>query len=566
MCGIVGVVAERNAVPILMEGCAAWNIAATTPRPGGVDVRSAAGPGEGRGEGAGAAGPAGCEPLDGHVASPHALGHARRPDDEQRPSAHVRRRHRHRSQRHHRKSRGPARRLIELDTASIRRPTPRSSRTAFIITWGARPICSRRCAARWPNYGRLRPGGHFPERPGLPGGGPRGLSRRDRARDRREFRGFGRGGAAAVTRRFMFLEEGTSPWCGANPSTSSIGRERRPESAMKRFAGGRGGARQYRHFMLKEITSSRAPLHRPSRSASPARAAGRRLRARAQQVFKRVKACTSPRAARAFMPAWWPATSSSNLPHPGARRNRQRVPLPESGGDARHPVRHHLAVRRNRRYAAALRNAARGLPRHAHICNVAESSMVRDSDLVLLTRAGRRSAWPRTKAFTTQLTALGMLVVALAKHCAPRAIDERISPRSSAAARPGGADAGAGRHHPALAEIFADKHHALFVGRGPLHAIAMEGALKLKEISYIHAEAYAAPSSSTARWRWSTRTCGGCGGAEQRAAGEIEIEPAGGAGARREALRLRRSRDRHGKRGRRHRDSPAGQGHRLQAR
>jgi hypothetical protein len=58
-----------------------------------------------------------------------------------------------------------------------------------------------------------------------------------------------------------------------------------------------------------------------------------------------------------------------------------------------------------------------------------------------------------------------------------------------------------------MAERFADKHHALFLGRGALHPIAMEGALKLKEISYIHAEAYAAASSSTARWRWSTPTC-----------------------------------------------------------
>jgi hypothetical protein len=58
-----------------------------------------------------------------------------------------------------------------------------------------------------------------------------------------------------------------------------------------------------------------------------------------------------------------------------------------------------------------------------------------------------------------------------------------------------------------LALRFADKHHALFLGRGAMHPIAMEGALKLKEISYIHAEAYPPASSSTARWRWSTPTC-----------------------------------------------------------
>jgi glutamine---fructose-6-phosphate transaminase (isomerizing) len=58
-----------------------------------------------------------------------------------------------------------------------------------------------------------------------------------------------------------------------------------------------------------------------------------------------------------------------------------------------------------------------------------------------------------------------------------------------------------------LAERFADKHHALFLGRGIQFPVALEGALKLKEISYIHAEAYPPASSSTARWRWSTPTC-----------------------------------------------------------
>jgi len=119
--------------------------------------------------------------------------------------------------------------------------------------------------------------------------------------------------------------------------------------------------------------------------------------------------------------------------------------------------------------------------------------MVRESELVLLTRAGPEIGVASTKAFTTQLTALAMLVVALAKHGAVDAAQERElvvqllqlpgliekTLKLDDAIRE-------------LAEKFADKHHALFLGRGPLHAIAMEGALKLKEISYIHAEAYAA--------------------------------------------------------------------------
>jgi glucosamine--fructose-6-phosphate aminotransferase (isomerizing) len=127
------------------------------------------------------------------------------------------------------------------------------------------------------------------------------------------------------------------------------------------------------------------------------------------------------------------------------------------------------------------------------ICNVPESSLVRESDLVMLTRAGPEIGVASTKAFTTQITALTMLVIALAKHRTADAERERglvtrlieipgliektlvLDPVMKK-----------------LAERFADKHHALFLGRGILHPIAMEGALKLKEISYIHAEAYPA--------------------------------------------------------------------------
>jgi glucosamine--fructose-6-phosphate aminotransferase (isomerizing) len=118
---------------------------------------------------------------------------------------------------------------------------------------------------------------------------------------------------------------------------------------------------------------------------------------------------------------------------------------------------------------------------------------VRESDLVILTRAGPEIGVASTKAFTTQLVALQMLVVALAKHCR-QASATRRDLVSQLQQLPGLVEKtlsldGAIR---TLAESFVDRRHALFLGRGPLYAIAMEGALKLKEISYIHAEAYAA--------------------------------------------------------------------------
>jgi glucosamine--fructose-6-phosphate aminotransferase (isomerizing) len=142
---------------------------------------------------------------------------------------------------------------------------------------------------------------------------------------------------------------------------------------------------------------------------------------------------------------------------------------------------------------AALRNAKRaGYLSTLTICNVAESSMVRESDLVLLTRAGPEIGVASTKAFTTQLTALAMLTIALAKNRGDELAERELV--SQLLQLPGLIEKTLklDSRIQALAEQFADKHHALFLGRGSLHAIALEGALKLKEISYIHAEGYAA--------------------------------------------------------------------------
>jgi glutamine---fructose-6-phosphate transaminase (isomerizing) len=144
---------------------------------------------------------------------------------------------------------------------------------------------------------------------------------------------------------------------------------------------------------------------------------------------------------------------------------------------------------------AALEHARRlGQPHSLAICNVPESALVRASELRFLTRAGPEIGVASTKAFTTQLAALVLLTMVLAK------LKGRLAPQRESELL------GALRHLPqALAHVlalepevktwarkFAAKHHALFLGRGIHYPIAMEGALKLKEISYIHAEAYAA--------------------------------------------------------------------------
>ena len=127
------------------------------------------------------------------------------------------------------------------------------------------------------------------------------------------------------------------------------------------------------------------------------------------------------------------------------------------------------------------------------ICNVDHSALVRASELVYLTQAGTEIGVASTKAFTTQLAALLNLTLCLARHHAPHALSENevaaaLEEMASAAEAVLKQDA----RIKALSHRFTTKHHALFLGRGIYHPIAMEGALKLKEISYIHAEAYPA--------------------------------------------------------------------------
>jgi len=144
---------------------------------------------------------------------------------------------------------------------------------------------------------------------------------------------------------------------------------------------------------------------------------------------------------------------------------------------------------------AALRLAKeKGYMAALTICNVAGSSLVRESDLAFMTRAGVEVGVASTKAFTTQLAALLMLVTALGKvkgHISAEKEQEIIKAMQSLPAEIEKALV-FDTDIEALAEDFAEKHHALFLGRGAFYPIAVEASLKLKEISYIHAEAYAA--------------------------------------------------------------------------
>jgi glucosamine--fructose-6-phosphate aminotransferase (isomerizing) len=144
---------------------------------------------------------------------------------------------------------------------------------------------------------------------------------------------------------------------------------------------------------------------------------------------------------------------------------------------------------------AALSHARKlGQPFSLAICNVPESALIRSSQLKFLTRAGPEIGVASTKAFTAQLAALLLLAATLAK-VKNRLSKEREVELLEALRRLPGALAGALRTEPRMkrwAEKFAACEHALFLGRGVHYPIAMEGALKLKEISYIHAEAYAA--------------------------------------------------------------------------
>jgi len=301
-----------------------------------------------------------------------------------------------------------------------------------------------------------------------------------------------------VTRTFVFLEEGDVGEI-RRKSVRILDREGNTvqrkvmESELSADAAEKGA---FPHYMLKEIHEQPRAV---AQTLEERVAGGKLLEAAfgpaAQAVFAkteavRIVACgTSFHAALVakyfieqicHLPCWVEIASEYRYRHPVVPKNTLFVSVSQSGETA-----DTLAALRQAKQAGYLSQLA--------ICNVPESSLVRESELVMLTRAGPEIGVASTKAFTTQLAALNMLVIALAKfHSADaereRGLVQKLLGIPSLIESTLVLD-GTIRE---LAKRFADKHHALFLGRGAMYPIALEGALKLKEISYIHAEAYPA--------------------------------------------------------------------------
>jgi glucosamine--fructose-6-phosphate aminotransferase (isomerizing) len=301
-----------------------------------------------------------------------------------------------------------------------------------------------------------------------------------------------------VTRRFIFLEEGDVAEVRREGvrvlDAAGAGAERPVKVSELSAAAAEKGP--YAHYMLKEIHEQALAV---ANTLQERVANGRLLEAafgpRAAQIFPRVDyvsiaACgTSYHAgtvAQYFIeqicriPCRVEIASEYRYRNPVVPKNALFVSISQSGETADTLAALRLAKQGG--YLAALA-----------ICNAPESSLVRESDLVMLTRAGPEIGVASTKAFSTQITALSLLVIALARTRQADAERER-GLVERLVQLPGLIDKTLALD-PVIRELagrFADKHHALFLGRGALHPIAMEGALKLKEISYIHAEAYAA--------------------------------------------------------------------------
>ena len=301
-----------------------------------------------------------------------------------------------------------------------------------------------------------------------------------------------------VTRRFIILEEGDVAEI-RRKSVRILDRNgntvQRPvhESELSADSAEKG---EYAHYMLKEIHEQPRAV---AQTLQERVAGGKLLEAAfgpaATGVFARTEAVRIVACGTSFhaamvakyfieqicrLPCWVEIASEYRYRNPVVPRNTLFVSVSQSGETA-----DTLAALRLAKQAGYLSQLA--------ICNSPESSLVRESELVMLTRAGPEIGVASTKAFTTQLSALGMLVVALAKYHSADAERERglVQRLLGTPALIESALALDGTIRE-LAKRFADKQHALFLGRGRHWPIAMEGALKLKEISYIHAEAYAA--------------------------------------------------------------------------
>jgi glucosamine--fructose-6-phosphate aminotransferase (isomerizing) len=301
-----------------------------------------------------------------------------------------------------------------------------------------------------------------------------------------------------VTDRFMFLEEGDFAELTRDSVEVTDSQGNFMKRDVSRFehtidAADKG---EYRHYMLKEIFEQPDVVAATLQGRiSKTHVLEQVLGADAKEILDQVKAvqiiaCGTSYHAGLVAQYWFEELASIPCRVEVASEYRYRktvvspntlfVTISQSGETA-----DTLAALRMAKSAGYLASLA--------ICNVGTSTLVRESDLVLLTQAGVEIGVASTKAFTTQLVALLLVALMLARRTGlTEAQEQKIV---------------AALHQlPTLlqqtlllddeinktAEDFADKNHALFLGRGALYPVAMEGALKLKEISYIHAEAYPA--------------------------------------------------------------------------
>ena len=301
-----------------------------------------------------------------------------------------------------------------------------------------------------------------------------------------------------VTNRFIFLEEGDLVDVTVDAVTITGADGKPAERTVHELDGTHEDADKgpYRHYMQKEIFEQPAAIQRTleGRIDSPD-AVSAAFGDSAAAIFDRVRtvqivACGTSYHAGMVARYWLEAMAGIPCQVEVASEFRYRrhvvpegtlfVTISQSGETAD--------------TLAALRDTGgKDYVGRLAICNVDGSSLVRESELVFLTKAGPEIGVASTKAFTTQLTGLMMLVLALGRRKGLG--DDRIETILSELRQlPNLLEQAAALDKPieTLSRAFVEKHHTLFLGRGVHFPVAMEGALKLKEISYIHAEAYPA--------------------------------------------------------------------------
>ncbi|KHO63722.1 glutamine--fructose-6-phosphate transaminase (isomerizing) [Pseudomonas flexibilis] len=302
-----------------------------------------------------------------------------------------------------------------------------------------------------------------------------------------------------VTDRFLYLEEGDI----AEIRRDSVriwdieGREVQRETLQLQEGAEAADKGEYRHFMLKEIHEQPKVVQRTLEGRlADDQVLVQAFGPQAAELFAKVRnvqiiACGTSFHAGMVARYWLEGLTGIPCQVEVASEFRYRkvavqpdtlfVTISQSGETA-----DTLAALRNAKGAGYLASLT--------ICNVATSSLVRESDLCLLTNAGPEIGVASTKAFTTQLVGLLLLTLALGRsqqRLAAGLEAELVGELRRLPSRLGEV-LGMEKAVEKVAELFAEKHHTLFLGRGVQYPVAMEGALKLKEISYIHAEAYPA--------------------------------------------------------------------------